>query len=277
MNNIEEVFHTLFPAPQFVVKPSGKKVLVIAPHPDDEVIGCGGVLCKHVQGDDQVAIVYITNGTLIKSHNSYEFEKKVEQRMQEALKALSILNIKDYCCLNLPCRGITVEHKPIQELTSILRAFQADLIYIPHLLDRHPDHFMSNMLLATVLSSLAVQPSLIVGYEIWSPLRPTLLVNITDYFPTKLAALKAYASQIAEYDYPKLIDVLGQYRLTLHHPTPQLFRIAVEERRIRSRLKLPYQIPWTHLETFCVLPVKQYIKKVSRLNINNFEDNETCV
>ena len=52
----------MFTWPTIVKKPKGKNILVLAPHMDDEIIGCGGVICKHIQSDDRVAVVYFTCG-----------------------------------------------------------------------------------------------------------------------------------------------------------------------------------------------------------------------
>ena len=52
----------MFTCPTIVKKPKGKNILVLAPHMDDEIIGCGGVICKHIQNGDSVAVVYFTRG-----------------------------------------------------------------------------------------------------------------------------------------------------------------------------------------------------------------------
>ena len=49
--------------PTLIEKPEANRVLVLAPHPDDDVIGCGGTLCKHVQADDEVMVAYMTDGS----------------------------------------------------------------------------------------------------------------------------------------------------------------------------------------------------------------------
>lgn len=52
----------MFTWPTIVKKPKGKNILVLAPHMDDEIIGSGGVICKHIQNGDSVAVVYFTCG-----------------------------------------------------------------------------------------------------------------------------------------------------------------------------------------------------------------------
>ena len=52
----------MFTCPTIVKKTKGKNILVLAPHMDDEIIGSGGVICKHIQNGDSVAVVYFTRG-----------------------------------------------------------------------------------------------------------------------------------------------------------------------------------------------------------------------
>lgn len=265
------LYSSLFPAPRFILKVPGRKIVVLAPHPDDEIIGCGGAVCKHLLSRDHVIVVYLTNGTRPRAASSTEID--AANRLQEARRALAILGVQENFFLDLPCGNLTIDSDSSNRVASILNESQPDLIYAPHLQDKHPDHFATNLLLSRTLPSLVAPPKLVAGYEIWSPLQPTLLVNITDYFSLKLDALNAYASQVETYDYPSLVDRLGRYRATLHHPTRESFLVAVEERRLHARHGLSCRIPWTHLETFRALPTSVYMKEVNQFVRKNFEED----
>lgn len=261
LDDFESLYKAIVSSPRFVVRPSGRRVLVLAPHPDDEVIGCGGTLCKHVQAGDQVTVVYITDGSRGGPDGRADETLPLVRRV-EAEEGLSALGIRDHWFLGLPDQNLKADAEACAALSDILRRVEPDLIYLPHLYDRHCDHVATNLLLAAVLASSEQLPEMIAGYEVWGAVRPTLLVNVTDQMATKQRAIRAHRSQIKLYDYPTLIDVLGRYRVAVHHPTQDTFRVVVEERRIQKRAGMPCTIPWTHLEAFRALTPAQYLSEV---------------
>ena len=74
---------------------TGKKVLVFAPHPDDETIGCGGSLALHIKAGDPVKVVFLTNGAKGDSSGEIAKESYVELRKDEANKACAFLGVTD--------------------------------------------------------------------------------------------------------------------------------------------------------------------------------------
>ncbi len=79
----------MFTWPKLIKKPKGKHVLILAPHMDDEIIGCGGVICKHIQNGDGVAVIYFTCGdkgnTSFSSDSSLSKIRKLEIQASNAI------------------------------------------------------------------------------------------------------------------------------------------------------------------------------------------------
>ncbi len=73
----------------------GEKVIVFAPHPDDETIGCGGAIAAHCKHGDQVKIIILTNGDKAGAHNRHSKEEYIEVRKTEAKQAGIVLGVKD--------------------------------------------------------------------------------------------------------------------------------------------------------------------------------------
>src|SRR5437868_421813 len=113
-------------------------VLVVAPHPDDESIGCGGALRQHVERGDHVAAVYLTSGEL--GLKKLKREEAWAVREQEAHRAAKILGLAKPLFLRFPdwTLGEHVE-ATAAALVSVLKAEVAEMIYVPHPLEWHPD------------------------------------------------------------------------------------------------------------------------------------------
>src|SRR4051794_19754367 len=106
-------------------------VLVIAPHPDDEAIGCGGALCLHARRGDRVSVVFLTSGELGLKH--LPKAKAWSIREQEARKAAKVLRVSRLHFLR--CSDWTLDQefrKAAKLLRPILKQAQPGLIYLPH-------------------------------------------------------------------------------------------------------------------------------------------------
>ena len=81
--------------------PGGQRIMVIAPHPDDEVIGCGGTIIRHVQAGDQVKLLLVTDGRRSRAQG-LDPEEMAARRQQEAFAAGRMLTLKQIEWLGLP-------------------------------------------------------------------------------------------------------------------------------------------------------------------------------
>jgi len=187
-------------------------VLVLSPHPDDETIGCGGSLRLHAQAGERIIVVFLTSGELGLKHLPRDEAWRV--RENEAARAGNILGWSSSVFLHYPDWQVA-DHAPrvIDDLVPILETEQPSLLYVPHPGDLHPDHQAVWSIVRQALSARNCPLPEIRGYEIWTPLSSHDYVqDITPVMPRKLRALRAYPSQLTEFDYAQAVRGLNQYR-----------------------------------------------------------------
>lgn len=188
------------------------EVLVIAPHPDDESIGCGGSVALHVERGDEVAAVFLTSGEL--GLKKLAREIAWETREAEARAACGILGIAETSFLRLPdwAMGDDV-FAAAERLRPVLERTRPDLIYLPHPLEWHPDHRATLPILKAAFAGISLGSPKLRGYEVWTPLSEFQHVeNISGMMEKKIAALREHTSQIADWDYVRAVRGLNAYR-----------------------------------------------------------------
>ncbi len=116
----------------------GERVMVIAPHPDDEALGCGGTIMRHIEVGDLVMVVYVTDGRLSRAFG-LDSSSMAAARLQESRTAAAILKVSDVRWLGLPEGNWNATDFNIS-LTALMREYSPSLIYGPCWLDYHPEH-----------------------------------------------------------------------------------------------------------------------------------------
>jgi LmbE family N-acetylglucosaminyl deacetylase len=196
-----------------VWEPGGEAVLVIAPHMDDEIIGCGGTLAKHVARGGAVTVVFLTDGAAggAAPRTDRPAESLAEVRKREARSALSVLGIERLEFLDAADGALAPTPALVDKLRTILRQGRFEVCYLPFFLEEHPDHRAASGILleAAAGEDRGLQ---CMGYEIWTALFPNCLVNIDETAPLKREALAHYKSQLAEADYAHTQFGLNAYR-----------------------------------------------------------------
>lgn len=187
-------------------------VLVIAPHPDDETIGCGGTLCLHEQRGDRVGVVFLTSGEL--GLKKLPLNKARAVREKEARAAAKILGLAKVEFLRQP-DWMLGEHlkTAARALRTMLLAEQPQLIYVPHENEWHPDHRAALPVLRQALKSWRGASPEVRAYEVWTPLTAHDHVeDISRVMPRKLKALRAHRSQLKEFNYERAVRGLNAFR-----------------------------------------------------------------
>lgn len=187
-------------------------VLVIAPHPDDEAIGCGGTLLLHAKRGDKVSVVFLTSGELGLKHLPKEKAWKI--RENEAKKAAKVLKLHSHFFLRCSDWMLGDEISNTASLLQpILKKLKPGLIYLPHPQEWHPDHKAALPIVSSALIQSRLRNTELRGYEVWTPLTEyTDVEDISSVMATKLRSVKLYASQLTEFDYVRAITGLNQYR-----------------------------------------------------------------
>jgi LmbE family N-acetylglucosaminyl deacetylase/glycosyltransferase involved in cell wall biosynthesis len=186
----------------------GERLLVLAPHPDDEVIGCGGLVALHLREGRKVQVVVATDGGAAGD---------ARQRETESRAALASLGDAEIEFLHFPDRGLAESGGFAAALRDILVRFAPDLIAVPSAIEIHPDHLALSRTFCDVISrDAALFADLAVArvafYEVSHPLRPNALVDITALAESKYAAIAMHASQLAVRDYVAYARGLNAYR-----------------------------------------------------------------
>jgi LmbE family N-acetylglucosaminyl deacetylase len=202
--------------PGLVTLPPGGAVLCVAPHPDDELLGCGGTLAKHRGAGHDVHVVFVTSGEgSAGAHGTRQAAG--EQREGEAARAMQVaLPGATWQFLRLPDGRLADQRAALElAIAEVLAASRADLVYAPHPGERHGDHVAVSRAVTSVLSVGSARTDVVshvAWYEVWSPLPATCVVDVTAEFRCKIEGLECYESQLRITDYVRTAQGLAAYR-----------------------------------------------------------------
>lgn len=186
------------------------RMLVIAPHADDEVLGCGGTLAAASAAGAEIDLVVMATGGV--HHRHLAEPASVADRMVELERSCAILGVKDHRVL-FPGQDMRLEAVQMLELVSVLdaifRAKAYDEVLLPEV-DHNRDHLLTHeAAVAALRLSERRPPEIVAAYEIapgglndGAPIGAPMYVDITGTIDRKLAALHAYASQVRSFPHP---------------------------------------------------------------------------
>jgi LmbE family N-acetylglucosaminyl deacetylase len=194
-------------------QPSGERVVVLAPHMDDEVIGCGGTLARHVACGSEVTVVFLTDGRLGgKDAGAGAAASDIPAiRKREAQLALAELGITRSVFLDAEDGRLGTTPGLGEALRAALVAARPQIVYLPFFLEEHPDHRAVSVLLAEAVNGAGMSFRCH-GYEVWTPLFPNCLVRIDATVEAKRRAISHYQSQLSEANYLHTALGLNAYR-----------------------------------------------------------------
>ena len=177
-------------------------VLVIAPHPDDETLGCGGVITLHHRAGDKVHVLIITDGGSSGACGLGR-EEISRRRSHEAREAIAALADLDLIQFHLP-EGMWSHAELVGKLEVILAELKPDVIYTTSCVDFHPEHLRVASALAEALHATHERNNCrtIRAYELSVPLTPVLanlIADIGDVAYLKCRALRAYTTQLSAF------------------------------------------------------------------------------
>jgi len=202
----------------------GGRVLVIAPHPDDEVLGCGGVIARHASLGDEVSVLIVTKGV------PEIFPPDQVQLLREEVRAAhQLLRVPRVDFLDFPAPRL--DTVPAQQLADaiaqVMQSISPEVVYLPHHGDLHADHrSVHHAALVATRPRNGTSIRKLVCYETlseteWAPpvgdqvFAPNLFVDISAYLDTKLEAMRSYCSQLRDPPHPRslrAIEALARLR-----------------------------------------------------------------
>ena len=179
--------------------PEGQNVVAVAPHCDDEALGCGGILYKHSQKGCRVTSVFMTDGS--QCETNLNRDEIINVRKKEAHKAAKILGTDRCIFMDFPDRELRHNAHSVGKIESLLKKLNPNIIYIPFYLDNHPDHKATASICIEALRRQPVKNTFF--YEVWTAMIPNRIVNIDCCIKKKMDAISIYQSQ-------KNIEKLGE-------------------------------------------------------------------
>jgi|SRR5947208_3830264 len=222
----------------------GARVLVIAAHPDDELLGCGGTLALHTRAGDRVTVVIVSNGRSANENGQGASQDSYARR------ALGKIGIEDVRLLGFPDQKL--ETLPlIQIITSLEKVVQdvrPKTIYCQYGGDVNRDHEV--LFKATLVATRPTEPFIEVIYAFdtassteWGYPRsfvPDTWVDISSTLDVKLAAMAGYESELRDYPHPRSLEALRHkaeaYRNQCCLSAAEVFMTV---RRVRRNGKTP--------------------------------------
>ncbi|MBC8176313.1 MAG: PIG-L family deacetylase [Deltaproteobacteria bacterium] len=214
---------------------SARRILVAAPHPDDETLACGGALCRYVKEGSKICVLVLTDGAGLANVSS-EKQDLATTRLQELRNAMEILGVpwESVVIWGEPDRSLEVNQRLLDRLQHLLLRIRPDLCLIPSPYEHHPDHLATSNLFIHLLPWLSWKIE-VAFYEILPLPKVNLLVDISNFIEQKTAALSAYKSQLSQRDYKGMLLGLNKFR-TWSLP-PEI--LAVEAFRFFSSNDVP--------------------------------------
>jgi len=196
---------------------SNSRLLVIAPHPDDEILGAGGTMARFARAGGRVTVLTVA------AHMPPLYPPEVHERtVAEARRAHAAVGVEESVFLDYP--AVCMTQSPIWELNAkildVVRRVDPHVVLLPYP-DRHVDHRLvfDGAMVAVRPRGAARSIRVVAAYETLSETHwnaphvepnfvPNWCVDITDVLATKLDAMACYASQVHEYPEPRSLEAL---------------------------------------------------------------------
>lgn len=191
-------------------------VLVVAPHPDDETLGCGGTMLRHIERGDSVHWLIVT-----RISEDLGFSKaKVERREHEIEEVAAEYGVEQTINLGFPTTRLDVQ--PMSELVKSVgdafRSVEPEVVYVPYRNDIHTDHAAAFDAVASCTKSFRY-PSVrrVLAYETLSETNfkidpdtsafsPNIFVDITGHLEKKIEIMKTYESELGTHPFPRSVS-----------------------------------------------------------------------
>ncbi len=172
---------------------SADRVLVLAPHPDDETLGCGGTIAKLARSGRYVCVLVISTGGAV----NVKVENLVDIRRSEAYKAYEILGVKESLFRDFPDGELYKHYDEVKEsLRSVIKSYKPDIIFSPSITDLHPDHVTTSKITLSLLKEF--NSFKVAFYEVYAPIRFNCIIDITDMIEIKEKATICYKYSLLE-------------------------------------------------------------------------------
>lgn len=253
----------------------GERLLVLAPHPDDEVIGCGGVVALHLEANRKVRVVVATDGTAAEAAGDDRDAYRIRREAESSAALERLGRGVDLQFLRFRDRELDASRDLLAaQLRAQLETFKPDLVLVPSPIEFHPDHLTLSRVFCAVIER---DPSLfadlavarVAFYEVTQPIRPNALVDITRVAEAKYAAIGVHKSQSAVRNYADYARGLNAFRTMTLPPACRFaeayYVLPLPELRTKSLSELQRAVGEPHVEvTHETVPVSVIVRTKDR-------------
>ncbi len=200
------------------------RILIVAAHPDDEVLGCGGTIARHADDGDQVEVIIVAEGATSRKQyrNRAEARQELSCLARAAQKASAILGAQRVELLDLPDNRLdSLERLDlIKQVEERIACHQPHVLYVHHAGDVNVDHRRLHEAVVTACRPTPGQPvRRLLSFEVASstewqppgsaqPFQPNWFVDISAQWPRKREALAAYASEMRAWPHARSLEAL---------------------------------------------------------------------
>lgn len=200
-------------------------ILIVSVHPDDEALGCGGSIFKHVEQGDNVSWLIFTNVSESEGWDA----RFVKKRQQEIEEVSSLCGFEHTFKLDFPTMNLDqiAMGSLITAIGEVINKFRPEIIYLPNRSDVHSDHriafqaaysctknfrypFIKRILMYECLSETEFAPALSENNFV-----PNVFTDVTKYFPQKMQMMQIYKSEVMPRPQPRssyAIEALARLR-----------------------------------------------------------------
>lgn len=189
------------------------KIIVIAPHPDDETLGCGGALLKHKSRGDEIHWLIVTT---INTSLGYP-EDKIQKRAEEINRVSMAYDFSSvHQCEFQTTKLDTIPMTDlIQKIAEIFKVINPEVVYVPFKGDVHTDHGIVYNAVSSCMKWFRFQSvKRCLAYETLSEtefaidpagsaFRPNVFVDVTTFLERKIEIMKMYAGEMGEHPFPR--------------------------------------------------------------------------
>jgi N-acetylglucosamine malate deacetylase 1 len=190
-----------------------KNVLVVAPHPDDETLGCGGTLLKHKEANDRIHWLIVTGMT----DQTVFSPDRIKSRQNEIKKVADRYGFSEVISLDLPTTKL--DTIPMSDIVSLIgdsfQRIRPEIVYLPYRGDVHTDHkvvfdatvactkwfrypYVKKVLVYETLSETDFGLTPYTG-----SFRPNVFINIEKYLDRKIEIMKIFATEMGQFPFPR--------------------------------------------------------------------------
>lgn len=226
---------------------SNTRILVLVPHMDDEIMGCGGTMCMFAKHGAHLKVLYLTEYAHAK--NSSYADAWVPMERSEADLALRTLRCFESELVRPGLKSVRCDRKSCEKVADVLVQYEPDILFVPCFDESRPDYIRTAAIAARVLQSYGREVDCYC-YSFGGVSRPNTLVDITEAIEDKIEAMREHRSQEKLVDDEEKIREVNMYRLSttqardrycewfLRYPKERYLELAQDLDLLRESLRV---------------------------------------